>query len=48
MSDEDLEKELTLIAVSGMADSLQESVKECISEFIEAGIKIWIVTGDKD
>ena len=31
-----------------MADSLQEEVKECINDFIDANIKCWIVTGDKD
>ena len=48
MSEEDIEKDLTLIGVSGLADKLQEDVKPCISDFIQAGIKIWIVTGDKD
>ena len=48
MSEQDLEKDFTLIGVSGLADKLQEDVKKCISDFIEAEIKIWIVTGDKD
>lgn len=39
---------MTVIGVSGLADKLQEDVKMCISEFIDAGIKTWIVTGDKD
>ena len=39
---------MKLIGVSGLADKLQEDVKHCVSDFIEAGIKVWIVTGDKD
>ena len=31
-----------------MADKMQEDVKKCVTDFIEAGIKVWIVTGDKD
>ena len=48
MEEAQLENDLSLLAVSGMADQLQEDVKECISDFIDAGMKIWIVTGDKD
>ena len=48
MPENELEKDLTLIGVSGMADQLQEEVHKCISDFIEADIKVWIVTGDKD
>ena len=48
LSDEEIERNMTVIGVSGLADKLQEDVKMCISEFIGAGIKTWIVTGDKD
>lgn len=48
MTDAEVERDFTLIGVSGLADKLQEDVKQCISEFIDAGIKVWIVTGDKD
>jgi len=48
MPEIELERDLTLIGVSGMADQLQEEVHKCISDFIEADIKVWIVTGDKD
>ena len=47
MSEEEIEKDLTLLGVSGLADKLQEDVKMCVNDFIEAGIKVWIVTGDK-
>lgn len=48
MHDSEIERELTLIGVTGQADKLQEDVKICISDFIDADIKVWIVTGDKD
>lgn len=48
MTDCEIEQELTLLGVTGQADKLQEDVKFCISDFIDAGIKVWIVTGDKD
>jgi len=48
MAESEIEKDLLLIGVSGLADKLQEDVKACISDFIDAGIKVWILTGDKD
>ncbi len=30
-----------------MEDKLQDDVPECISQFKEAGIKVWVLTGDK-
>ena len=30
-----------------MEDLLQDNVKNCISDFREAGIKVWMLTGDK-
>ena len=30
-----------------MEDLLQDRVKECISDFRDAGIKVWMLTGDK-
>lgn len=48
MTEEEIESDLSLIGVSGLADKLQEDVRVSISDFIEAGIKTWIVTGDKD
>jgi magnesium-transporting ATPase (P-type) len=30
-----------------MEDLLQDNVKACISDFREAGIKVWMLTGDK-
>ena len=48
MSDDEIERDFELLGVSGLADRLQENVKDCINDFIDAGIKVWIVTGDKD
>jgi magnesium-transporting ATPase (P-type) len=45
---EDLEKGFTLLGVTGVEDLLQDDVKECITNFKDAGIRVWILTGDKD
>ena len=29
-----------------MEDELQDEVAECISDFSDAGIKVWVLTGD--
>mmetsp|Transcript_39326 Transcript_39326/g.51464 ORF Transcript_39326/g.51464 Transcript_39326/m.51464 type:complete len:561 (-) Transcript_39326:183-1865(-) len=44
---EDVESDLTLLAATGVEDLLQERVKECIEDFREAGISVWMLTGDK-
>lgn len=41
------ENSLQLLGVTGLEDLLQENVKECIKEFKEAKIKVWMLTGDK-
>ena len=43
----DIEKDFTLLGVTGVEDLLQEDVGQCISDFQEAGIKVWMLTGDK-
>ena len=48
MTEHEIESEMRLIGVVGSADKMQEDVHSCVSEFIAAGIKVWIVTGDKD
>ena len=30
-----------------MEDLLQDNVKECITNFKEAGMNVWMLTGDK-
>jgi magnesium-transporting ATPase (P-type) len=42
------ERNLTLIAATGVEDMLQEDVHKCITDFQEAGVRTWIVTGDKN
>lgn len=42
-----LETELTLLGASAIEDKLQDQVPETISKLREAGIKVWVLTGDK-
>lgn len=44
---EHLEQELELLGVTGVEDKLQEDVKMTIELLRNAGIKIWMLTGDK-
>jgi phospholipid-transporting ATPase len=36
-----------LIGITGVEDLLQDNVKQTIGEFIAAGLKVWMLTGDK-
>ncbi|XP_059673485.1 phospholipid-transporting ATPase VD [Gavia stellata] len=42
-----LESELTLLGATGIEDRLQEGVSDTIQALRKAGIKIWMLTGDK-
>ncbi|XP_031386164.1 phospholipid-transporting ATPase 3 [Punica granatum] len=42
-----IEKELVLIGATAIEDKLQEGVPTCIETLSRAGIKIWVLTGDK-
>ncbi|XP_053673867.1 phospholipid-transporting ATPase VB [Anopheles nili] len=42
-----LERGLTLVGTTGIEDRLQEGVPETISSLLQAGIVIWVLTGDK-
>ncbi|XP_053314399.1 phospholipid-transporting ATPase VD [Spea bombifrons] len=42
-----LETKLTLLGATGIEDRLQEGVPETIAALRKAGIKIWMLTGDK-
>jgi phospholipid-translocating ATPase len=44
---ERLERGLTLLGCTAIEDKLQEGVPECIRTLLMAGIKIWVLTGDK-
>jgi len=43
----ELEKNSTLSCVTGVEDRLQNNIADCIDSFKRAGIKIWMLTGDK-
>jgi phospholipid-translocating P-type ATPase (flippase) len=42
-----LERDLKLVGASAIEDKLQDGVPECIADLAKAGIKIWVLTGDK-
>lgn len=44
---EEIECELSLIGVTAIEDKLQDGVQQAISNLQMAGIKIWVLTGDK-
>ncbi|XP_073729220.1 phospholipid-transporting ATPase VD isoform X2 [Misgurnus anguillicaudatus] len=46
-SAERLETNLKLLGATGIVDRLQEDVPETIEALQEAGIKVWVLTGDK-
>ncbi|KAF6197707.1 hypothetical protein GE061_008673, partial [Apolygus lucorum] len=43
----DLEKNMDLLCVTGVEDELQDLVKQTLEVLRAAGIKIWMLTGDK-
>jgi len=43
----ELDGRLDLLGATGLEDELQEHVPEAISDFLRAGIKVWMLTGDK-
>ncbi|KAF7726201.1 hypothetical protein EC973_008999 [Apophysomyces ossiformis] len=44
---EEIEQSLTLIGGTAIEDKLQEGVPETVAVLAQAGIKIWVLTGDK-
>ncbi|XP_051146039.1 putative phospholipid-transporting ATPase 9 [Andrographis paniculata] len=42
-----VEKDLILLGATAVEDKLQKGVPECIDKLAQAGIKIWVLTGDK-
>ncbi|XP_031638674.1 phospholipid-transporting ATPase ID isoform X2 [Contarinia nasturtii] len=44
---EEIECEMSLIGVTAIEDKLQDGVQQAISNLQMAGIKIWVLTGDK-
>ncbi|CAN8305350.1 unnamed protein product [Cochlearia groenlandica] len=44
---EKMERDLILLGATAVEDKLQNGVPECIDKLAQAGIKIWVLTGDK-
>ncbi|XP_015238140.1 PREDICTED: phospholipid-transporting ATPase IC-like isoform X1 [Cyprinodon variegatus] len=44
---DEMERDLLLLGVTAIEDRLQEGVPETIALLQEAGIKVWVLTGDK-
>lgn len=44
---ESLEREMELLCVTGVEDKLQEGVRPTLELLRNAGVKIWMLTGDK-
>ncbi|KAI3921054.1 hypothetical protein MKX01_036033 [Papaver californicum] len=42
-----IERDLMLLGATTVEDKLQKGVPECIDKLVQAGIKIWVLTGDK-
>ncbi|CAN6444511.1 unnamed protein product [Victoria cruziana] len=42
-----IERNLILLGATAVEDKLQKGVPECIDKLAQAGIKIWVLTGDK-
>jgi phospholipid-translocating ATPase len=42
-----VERDLLLLGATAVEDKLQNGVPECIDKLAQAGIKIWVLTGDK-
>jgi phospholipid-translocating ATPase len=45
--EDEIEQEMELLGATAIEDRLQEGVPECIETLKIAGIKIWVLTGDK-
>lgn len=43
----ELENGLTLLGVSGVEDRLRDRVKQTFEQLAQAGVKVWMLTGDK-
>ncbi|KAM3399257.1 hypothetical protein ACQJBY_004573 [Aegilops geniculata] len=42
-----IERDLILLGATAVEDKLQKGVPDCIDKLAKAGIKIWVLTGDK-
>ena len=44
---ESLERDMELLCVTGVEDKLQDNVRNTLEVLRNAGIKVWMLTGDK-
>jgi magnesium-transporting ATPase (P-type) len=44
---EAIEKELKILGITAIEDRLQDGVPDAINDLVRAGIKVWVLTGDK-
>ncbi|KAL2899610.1 putative phospholipid-transporting ATPase 4 [Bienertia sinuspersici] len=42
-----MERDLILVGATAVEDKLQKGVPECIDKLAQAGLKLWVLTGDK-
>lgn len=42
-----MEKDLILVGATAVEDKLQKGVPQCIDKLAQAGLKLWVLTGDK-
>ncbi|XP_024971436.1 probable phospholipid-transporting ATPase 4 [Cynara cardunculus var. scolymus] len=42
-----IERDLILVGATAVEDKLQQGVPQCIDKLAQAGLKIWVLTGDK-
>ena len=42
-----IERDMELLGATGIEDRLQEGVPEAIATLRAAGLKVWVLTGDK-
>ncbi|KAJ0785150.1 putative P-type phospholipid transporter [Helianthus annuus] len=42
-----MEKDFILVGATAVEDKLQQGVPQCIDKLAQAGLKIWVLTGDK-
>ncbi|XP_024973098.1 probable phospholipid-transporting ATPase 4 [Cynara cardunculus var. scolymus] len=42
-----MERDLILIGATAVEDKLQQGVPQCIDKLAQAGLKLWVLTGDK-
>ena len=42
-----MELNLNIVGATALEDQLQDDVPDCIQDFRRAGIKVWMLTGDK-